>query len=178
LEFKIEGENITQWQINLFCEFYVQVIHLKVEHKFYTKFEGKFEFKFGFENRKEKGGRKRIENKRIKQTQLTGPKTPYSAQHRITSTAAQLHPPCARTHWCVGPTAQSSEHARGRLRACAGGALAIGPYLSVSFTRAPDFSLACGWGPHVIPNKPPASAGIVARGRGNLGNSLVPSPWP
>jgi hypothetical protein len=71
LEFKIEGENITQCQINLFCEFYVQVIHLKVEHKFYTKFEGKFEFKFGFENRKEKGGRKRIENKRIKQTQLT-----------------------------------------------------------------------------------------------------------
>jgi hypothetical protein len=59
-------------------------------------------------------------------------------------------PPCARTHWSVGPTAQSSEHARGRPRACAGGALAIGPYLSVSFTRAPDFSLAYEWGRPVI----------------------------
>jgi hypothetical protein len=147
LEFKIEGENITQWQINLFCEFYVQVIHLKVEHKFYTKFEGKFEFKFGFENRKEKGGRKRIENKRIKQTQLTGPKTPYSAQHRITSTAAQLHPPAraltgawgplpslrstrvadfvpARVeHWRLGPTCQSLSHALLISLSLAGGAL-------------------------------------------------------
>jgi hypothetical protein len=50
----------------------------------------------------------------------------------------------------MGPTAQSSAHARGRLRACAGEALAIGPYLSVSFTRAPDFSLAYGWGRPVI----------------------------
>jgi hypothetical protein len=91
-----------------------------------------------------------MEKKRIKQNYPNWAPTSYSAQYQITSTAAQLHPPCARTHWSVGPTAQSSEHACGRPRACAGGALVTGPYLSVSFTRAPDFSLACGWGRPVI----------------------------
>jgi hypothetical protein len=31
--------------------------------------------------------------------------------------------------------------------------------------------LAYRWGPHVIPNRPPAPAGIIARGRSNLGTA-------
>jgi hypothetical protein len=98
LEFKIEGENVTQWQINLFCEFYVQVIHLKVEYKIRHKIlNSSLGFKLGIENRR----RRKIKKKK-KVKILFGPVPNQFGPLPVLSPPAHRHR--ARTHWRVGPT--------------------------------------------------------------------------